>query len=75
MADRNAVPTATVVATNTKLDLELEVFKDMWVVSLDDIEDLDAQQLVIDGGAYDLQPVPSPKTMAKFGFGDAVDEE
>lgn len=75
MADRNAVPKATVVATNAKLDLELEVFKDMWVVSLDDIEDLDAQQLFIDGGAYDLQPVPSPKTMAKFGFGDAVGEE
>ena len=47
----------------------------MWVVSLDDIEDFEATHLVINGGEYDLQPVPSPKTMRRFGMADAVDEE
>ena len=53
----------------------LEAVNDMWVVSLDDIEDLEATHLVINGGEYDLQPVPSPKTMRRFGMADAVDEE
>jgi hypothetical protein len=75
MRDREAVPTAAAFSGDIENILELEPVNDMWVVSLDDIEDLDASYLVIGGGEYDLQPVPSPKTMRKFGMADAVEEE
>ncbi len=75
MIDRKAVPTAMAASGEMQTKLDMEVFKDMWVVSLDDIEEVGADSLIIDGGAYDLQPVPSPKTMRKFGMGDAVSAE
>ena len=75
MVDRKVVPTATALSGELQSALELEAVNDMWIVSLDDIEDLDAAHLLIGGGAYDLQPVPSPKTMRRFGMADAVEEE
>ncbi len=75
MVDREAVPTAFALTGDTRKPLKLEPVKDMWVASLDDIKDLDASSLIIEGGAYDLQPVPSPNTMRRFGMGDAVSEE
>jgi hypothetical protein len=75
MIDRKAVPTAMAASGEMQTKLDMEVFKDMWVVSLDDIEEVGADSLIIDGGAYDLQPVPSPKTMRKFGMGDAASAE
>ncbi len=75
MVDRKAVPTAFAILGDTKNPIELETVKDMWVMSLDDIEDMDADGITITGGAYDLQPVPSPKTMRQFGMGDAANAE
>ena len=75
MADRKAIPVAMALSGEVEKNLELEPVNDMWVVSLDDIEDLDATHLLIDGGAYDLQPVPSPKTMRRFGMADAVEDK
>lgn len=75
MIDRKAVPTVMAAGGEMKKKLNIEAFKDMWVVSLDDIEEAGADSLIIGGGAYDLQPVPSPKTMRKFGMGDAASAE
>lgn len=75
MVDRKAVPTAYAMIGETRVPLELELVNDMWVASLDDIEDADADTLIIEGGAYDLQPVPSPKTLRRFGLGDAASKE
>jgi len=73
--DRTAVPTAFAVKGDMRTPVALEQVKDMWVASLDDIEDAGAASLVIEGGAYDLQPVPSPKTLRRFGLGDAANAE
>lgn len=75
MIDRKAVPTAKAVSGEVETDLDIEAVKDMWVISLDDIVDTGAERIVIGGGAYDLQPVPSPNTMRKFGMGDAANAE
>lgn len=75
MIDRKAIPTVTAITGEASEMLDLEGFKDMWVVSLDDIKSVGANQLLINGGAYDLQPVPSPKTMRKFGMGEAASAE
>ena len=39
------------------------------------IEGMGADRIIIGGGAYDLQPVPSPKIMRKFGIGDAANAQ
>jgi len=75
MVDRKAEPTAIALVDDIRMPLALERVKDMWVVSLDDIKDANAESLIIEGGAYDLQPVPSPKTLRRFGLGDAAREE
>lgn len=51
-----------------------EVFKDMHVISLDALEDMGASALLIKGGAYQLQPTVSVKTMKRFGWGKDKDE-
>jgi hypothetical protein len=75
MIDRKAVPKTSILRNDIRVELDVEAFKDMWVVSLDHIKDADGDSLIIEGGAYDLQPVPSPKTMRKFGLGDAASAE
>lgn len=75
MIDRAATPTTFARMGAVETELPMELVKDMWVVSLDDIKNAEADGIIIKGGAYDLQPVPSPKTLRKFGWGDAVDEE
>ena len=75
MIDRKSIPTAFISKGDTRSPLALELVKDMWVASLEDIEDADADSLIIEGGAYDLQPVPSPKTLRRFGMGDAANAE
>lgn len=72
MINRMAKPTAIGISGNREQSLKLEAVKDMWVVSLDDIKASGANRLTIKGGAYDLQPVPSPKTMRRFGLGEAA---
>lgn len=75
MVDRNALPTATALTGDIQKPLNMEAVNDMWVVSLDVIEDAGAESIIISGGAYDLQPVPSPKTLRRFGMGDAANAE
>lgn len=57
----------------TDVALTAELYKDMHVVSLDELEDIGASALMIRGGAYQLQPTVSVKTMKRFGWGE--DEE
>lgn len=66
MADRTAVPTAFANTGHSEVALPLVAVNDMWVVSLNDITDNQAKSLDVRGGAYDLQPVPSPKILRKF---------
>jgi hypothetical protein len=75
MIDRKATPIAIAVSEGVKNPLDMEAVKDMWIISLDDIEDANADRILIEGGAYDLQPVPSPKTLRRFGLGDAANAE
>lgn len=71
MKDRSAQPTALVLNDLTETELMLESVDDMWVLSLDDIIETGAERLIVRGGAYDLQPVPSPKVLRKFVLKDA----
>jgi len=52
-----------------------ELYKEMFVISCDELEDIDATALIIKGGAYHLQPTVSVKTMKRFGFGQDVEDE
>lgn len=46
--------------------LEHTSFCEMAMIKVKDLEDLGADGLQIQGGAYKLTPVPGPKTLAKF---------
>ena len=48
-------------------------YKDIWVVGLDEIEAVGGTDLIVRGGAYDLQPVPSIKVMKRFGWGQETE--
>jgi len=56
------------------INLTPELYKDMHVVSFKDLKDLGADALIIKGGAYQLQPTVSVKTMKRFGWGEDQDE-
>jgi len=75
MEAREAQPTVWALTEDGEAPLNIETVKDMWIVSLDELEDLDATGMVVNGGDYTLQPVPSPKTLRRFGWGDATGEE
>jgi len=75
MIDRMDVPTVFTKLGENETPVVAEQVKDMWVVSLDDIKAAEAESLIIRGGAYDLQPVPSPKTLRRFGMGEAAHAE
>jgi len=75
MEAREAQPTVWALTEAGEAPLNIETVKDMWIVSLDELEDLDATGMVVNGGDYTLQPVPSPKTLRRFGWGDATGEE
>ena len=75
MESREAKPTAFALTSKGQSPLSIETVKDMWIVSLDDLEDLDATGMVVSGGDYTMQPVPSPKTLRRFGWGDATNED
>lgn len=56
--------------------LEHVMFCETAMIKLDDLEDLGADGLKVMGGAYNLTPVPGPKTLAKFaGCSDDEAEE
>ena len=46
-----------------------EYFNEGYVVSLKQLDDMQASAMVIQGGDYRLAPVPSIKTMKRFGLG------
>lgn len=50
--------------------IEAEIYNDAYVFDLDDLKALKADTLEIKGGAYVLSPVPSIKTMKRFGIGE-----
>jgi len=74
MIDRSAVPTAYAALDQTETELTLVKVDEMYVVSLDDIKEIEGESLLVKGGPYDLQPVPSPKTLRRFILGDVADE-
>jgi hypothetical protein len=49
--------------------VETEAYNEGYVLHFDDLKDMNAQALVIQGGAYKLSPVPDVKTMKRFGIG------
>ena len=75
MIDREAVPAAFASLEQSETELSLVALDDMWIVSLDEIAEIEGANLRVKGGAYDLQPVPSPKTLRKFVMKNAADEE
>ena len=50
--------------------IETKIYNEAYVFDLDELEDIGADTLVISGGDYSLSPVPSVKTMKKFGIGE-----
>jgi hypothetical protein len=47
---------------------------DYMVLSCKEIEKMGAEALIIKGGPYHLQPVPSPKVLRRFGLGQAAEK-
>jgi len=74
MIDRTAVPTAFISLNESETELPLVLVDEMWVLSIDDIAEVEGASLTVRGGPYDLQPVPSPKTLRKFVVRGAADE-
>jgi len=58
-----------------EVELSAEPFKDTHVISLEDLEDMGAQALIVKGGAYQLQPTVSVKLMKRFGWGEDAEED
>jgi len=75
MVDRSATPAAFASLNQSETELTLVAVDDMWVVSLDDIMEVEGASLNVRGGAYDLQPVPSPKTLRKFVVRESANEK
>ncbi|WP_026942323.1 hypothetical protein [Hellea balneolensis] len=63
------------LVNGNEVPLDAELYKEMHVVSFEALEDMDASALIIKGGAYELQPTVSVKTMKRFGWGQEEDEE
>ena len=59
--------------------LLVEQLNNMFVIGIEDLQNLNADSLEIEGGAYELIPIPSIEKMKKLGFGedgsDKADEE
>lgn len=51
-------------------EIETEYYNESHVFDLDDLKDMGADRLEISGGPFQLSPVPSIKTMKKFGIGE-----
>jgi len=50
--------------------IDFEKYGESFIFDLEDIKDMGADSLKISGGAYTLSPVPSVKTMKKYGIGE-----
>ena len=62
-------------AGNELSGLLVEKFGNLFVVGIEDLQSLGADSLKIEGGKYELTPIPSIKKMKKFGFGEGGGEE
>ena len=49
--------------------LDMQRYKEKFVIAYKDMQKMDASALIIRGGDYTLQPVPSPKFMRRFDKG------
>ena len=58
-----------------KIILTPESHKDMHVISLETLEEMGAEALLVKGGPYQLQPTVSVKLMKKFGWGEDAEDE
>ena len=67
--DRSAPLRAFAVLDGVETLMKGEKVKDFYVISFADMEDWEAEGLVVKGGPYNLQPVPSPSIMRRFGWG------
>jgi len=56
------------------IPLRVELYKEMHVISLETLKDMGASALIVEGGAYHLQPTVSVKTMKRFGWGQEEDD-
>lgn len=74
MIDRKAVPAAFASLGEDETEISLVPVDEMWVLSIDDVADIEGANLNVRGGPYDLQPVPSPKTLRKFVVRAATDD-
>lgn len=64
---------AFALVNGQEIALTSERHKDFEVISCKELEDLGAEALIIRGGPYQLQPVPSPSIMRRFGWGQNDD--
>jgi hypothetical protein len=71
--DTTTPPALLIRTPDRDIPIMPEAHKDIWVVGLDEIEAVGGVALVVRGGAYDLRPVPSVKTMRKFGWGQETE--
>lgn len=71
--DRSAPLRAFAVLDGVETLMEGEKVKDFYVISFEDMEAWKAEGLVVKGGPYNLQPVPSPSIMRRFGWGQDSD--
>lgn len=55
------------------IPIQPDLYKEMHIISFEALEDMNASALIIKGGAYQLQPTVSVKTMKRFGWGQEED--
>lgn len=71
-----AQPKIYAVKAGEKINgLLVEKFGSMFVVGIKDLQNLGADSLKIEGGEYELSPIPSVDKMKKFGFGEGRKDE
>ncbi len=68
--DTKQAPIIKAAVEGKLVALTPEAFKDFYVIPCKALEELGASALVIEGGAYRLQPIVSVKTMKRFGWGE-----
>lgn len=59
-------PQIFVLTETGEVEIPSEYYREMHIVTLDQIEDLNATALIVKGGAYALQPTPSVETMKRL---------
>ena len=64
----NAVPDVSAVANGESVPVALEPYGEMWVIDVRVLEDSKTETITIEGGSYELFPVPSIKKMKSLGI-------